>query len=51
MVDVDGIETMGGDVGESDVTDKLTKSLVRYALACEYSRVPIRREGIREKGL
>jgi len=49
MVDVDGDETMG-DVGESDVTNKLTKSLVRYALACEYSRVPIRREGIREKG-
>jgi hypothetical protein len=28
----------------------LAAKLVRYALACEYSRSPIRREAIREKG-
>jgi hypothetical protein len=31
-------------------TDQLVKKLVRYALACEYSRFPIRRDGIRDKG-
>jgi melanoma-associated antigen len=35
--------------GESQ--DQLVKKLVRYALACEYSRQPIRREGIRDKGI
>jgi hypothetical protein len=29
---------------------QLVKKLVRYALACEYSRTPIRRDGIRDKG-
>ena len=29
---------------------QLVKSLVRYALACEHSRIPIRRDAIREKG-
>lgn len=29
----------------------LVMKLVRYALACELARVPIRREGIREKGM
>jgi hypothetical protein len=24
---------------------------VRYALACEYSRTPIRRDGIKDKGI
>lgn len=28
----------------------LVMKLVRYALACEFGRVPIKREGIREKG-
>lgn len=28
----------------------LVRNLVRYALACEFGRVPIKREGIREKG-
>jgi hypothetical protein len=36
--------------GQRDETSQLIKSLVRYALACEYSRTPIRREGIRDKG-
>lgn len=28
----------------------LAKKLVRYAIACEYSRTVIRREGIKERG-
>ncbi|CAJ2503901.1 Uu.00g112950.m01.CDS01 [Anthostomella pinea] len=31
--------------------DQLVKKLVRYALACEYARVPIKRDGIRDKVL
>jgi hypothetical protein len=38
-----------GDVDGS--MEQLAKKLVRYALACEFGRVPIRREGIREKGM
>lgn len=30
--------------------DQLAKKLVRYAIACEYSRTPIRRDGIKERG-
>lgn len=44
-----------GEVAEAydeDSTDnQLVKKLVRYALACEYSRTPIRRDGIKDKGL
>jgi hypothetical protein len=47
--DVDGDSQMGG-VGP-DSTKDLVKQLVRYALACEFSRTPIRRDGIREKGM
>lgn len=47
--DYDGDLQMGG-VGERNETSQLIKNLVRYALACEYSRTPIRRDGIREKG-
>jgi len=36
--------------GMEDETSQLIKKLVRYALACEFSRTPIRRDGIREKG-
>lgn len=38
--------------GEADATpeDQLAKKLVRYVLACEFSRTPIRREGIKERG-
>lgn len=35
--------------GDGDTLDGLIRKLVRYALACEYSRQNIRREGIREK--
>jgi hypothetical protein len=38
------------DLGQRDETSQLIKNLVRYALACEYSRTPIRRDGIRDKG-
>jgi len=38
------------DAGPRDETSQLIKNLVRYALACEYSRTPIRREGIKDKG-
>ncbi|KAI1258899.1 MAGE-domain-containing protein [Xylariaceae sp. FL1019] len=31
--------------------EQLIQKLVRYALACEYARIPIRRDGIREKVL
>ncbi|KAI1079640.1 MAGE-domain-containing protein [Whalleya microplaca] len=50
-----------GDDQEADVDmdrsavdgtdDQLVKKLVRYALACEYARIPIKRDGIRDKVL
>jgi hypothetical protein len=30
--------------------DQLSKGLVRYALSCEYSRKPLKRQDINEKG-
>jgi hypothetical protein len=48
--DADGDARMGG-FEHRDETSYLIKNLVRYALACEYSRTPIRRDGIREKGM
>lgn len=30
--------------------DQLATKLVRYALSCEFSRTPIRRQAIRDKG-
>ena len=48
IVDADGDAEAGADPrGNSGLVMKL----VRYALACEFGRVPIRREGIREKGM
>ncbi|KAK3695433.1 MAGE family-domain-containing protein [Podospora appendiculata] len=44
----------GGDPMEGverDESSQLIKKLVRYALACEYSRTPIRRDGIKERVL
>jgi len=35
---------------EPSSEDQLVKKLVRYALACEFQRLPIRRTGITEKG-
>lgn len=43
-------EEAGGAEGDGSIETQLIKKLVRYALACEYSRTPIRREGIRDKG-
>ncbi|KXX82614.1 Non-structural maintenance of chromosome element 3 [Madurella mycetomatis] len=48
--DYDSDERME-DVGQSDETSQLIKNLVRYALACEYSRTLIRRNDIRSKVL
>lgn len=45
--DVD-MDRAGGADNTSE--DQLVKKLVRYALACEYARIPIRRDGIRDKG-
>ncbi|PSR80873.1 MAGE family-domain-containing protein [Coniella lustricola] len=42
-------EPQGTSAQSSD--NQLIKKLVRYALACEFSRTPIRRDGIREKVL
>jgi hypothetical protein len=36
---------------DADSQDQLVKKLVRYAMACEYQRMPIRRTGITEKGM
>ncbi|KAM7208937.1 Non-structural maintenance of chromosome element 3 [Naviculisporaceae sp. PSN 640] len=47
--DEDGDDRMHD--GERDETSQLIKKLVRYALACEFSRTPIRRDGIKEKVL
>ncbi|KAI1427216.1 MAGE protein [Xylaria sp. FL1777] len=46
--DIDMDRPAGAD-NTSD--DQLVKKLVRYALACEYARIPIKRDGIREKVL
>lgn len=46
-VDEDGDVDMAGASDEAG----LIKKLVRYALACEYARIPIRRDGIRDKVL
>ncbi|EAQ89927.1 hypothetical protein CHGG_06546 [Chaetomium globosum CBS 148.51] len=48
-VDGDGDEQMA-DGGQRDETSHLIKSLVRYALACEYSRTPIRRDVLGSNG-
>ncbi|KAI1309534.1 MAGE protein [Xylaria venustula] len=42
---------MDRGAGDSTSDDQLVKKLVRYALACEYARMPIKRDGIREKVL
>jgi len=50
--DSDGDEAAGGDdiEGEGEEEDQTVKKLVRYALACEFQRVTIKRTGISEKG-
>ena len=47
----DGNDTMDLDPQPGGgFVNQLAKKLVRYALSCEFSRTPIRRQGIREKG-
>ncbi|PHH84143.1 hypothetical protein CDD83_2406 [Cordyceps sp. RAO-2017] len=41
------VDSPAGD----DVDRQLAKKLVRYAISCEYSRTPIRRDGIKERVL
>lgn len=36
--------------GEDSGDAQLIKKMVRYALACEFSRTVIRRDGIKDKG-
>jgi hypothetical protein len=43
-------DEMDLDAG-SNADVQMAKRLIRYAMACEYSRTSIRREGIRDKGL
>ncbi|KAF3768816.1 MAGE-domain-containing protein [Cryphonectria parasitica EP155] len=40
-----------GDGEDETEDDALIRELVRYAMACDFARVPIRREGIKEKVL
>ncbi|KJZ75743.1 hypothetical protein HIM_04900 [Hirsutella minnesotensis 3608] len=39
------------DNPNQDANNQLAKKLVRYAISCEYSRTPIRRDGIKERVL
>ena len=48
--DQDQDQDMDGMHRDESEQTQMVKKLVRYALACEYSRTPIRREGIRDKG-
>lgn len=41
---------MDVDGDEADSQEQVVKKLVRYALACEYQRMPIKRANITEKG-
>jgi hypothetical protein len=47
--DDDGDVDMGGSAASGG--EELVKKLVRYALACDHARMPIRRDGIRDKVL
>ncbi|KAJ3488865.1 hypothetical protein NLG97_g6113 [Lecanicillium saksenae] len=49
-------QASGNEVSDNDdpnraADEQLAKKLVRYALSCEYSRTPIRRDGIKERVL
>ncbi|KAL7961817.1 MAGE family domain-containing protein [Trichoderma compactum] len=45
----DGDTEMNGAASGAD--DQMAKKLVRYAISCEYSRTPIKRDGIKERVL
>jgi hypothetical protein len=44
-------ENDSGSGSGSGSVQQLAKNLVRYALACEYARRPIKRQEINEKGV
>ncbi len=46
---LDGTQTQ--DTGDGGTRDQMVKKMVRLALACEYSRQPIRRGDIGLKGV
>jgi len=46
----DDAEDNGESMMDTDGDEQIVKRFVRYALACEYQRMPIRRAGILEKG-
>lgn len=48
--DSGGDEAEGGGEATRSADEQMAAKLVRYALSCEYSRVPIRRDGIKERG-
>lgn len=50
--DASADESMDVDDGavQQSEDDILAKKLVRYALSCEYARIPIRRDGVKERG-
>ncbi|KAK4189204.1 MAGE family-domain-containing protein [Podospora australis] len=49
QADSDADEHMGGVDDRDKDLNQAIKHLVRYAIACEFSRTPIRRDGIRDK--
>jgi hypothetical protein len=47
----DEVDEDGESEGGSGTVAQLSKNLVRYALACEYSRIPIKRQEVSQKGV
>ena len=45
-----GLDDDAADRDENTNEAQMVKKLVRYALACEYARIPIRRDGVRDRG-
>lgn len=37
--------------GDASPDEQLAKKMVRYVLACEFSRTSIRRDGVKDKGM
>ena len=51
MMDVSDDDQAGDSGGGIESVEHMAKALVRYALSCEHSRRPIKRQDINEKGL
>jgi hypothetical protein len=47
--DIDGDDIEEAHSGGSGSIAQLSKSFVRYALACEYARIPIKRQDVAQK--